>query len=473
MTENNDYDRSNGATHLADSEALARQPIVAPPGTASGRGVIEKDGYDRFSYRGALDSLPDLKHLWGEFSKKDLSSTSLLEDLYASLYKSKPKILENSKPEAHRNLIQQVMDSLDYDRMRATTRLSRAGSAIGTLELGESLLSQIPEGQPKQDAEDGRGWQHLNGCGSPDEQGRKLRSMVRQARRRTEETLETMRALGWSDEAGVHSASDIRSAAELSRKLRANDRLRRIAELAGRMRRLALAKHSTRARRQPDEVVGIEVGRDLQRAVPSELALLCTPMRETVLLRWAQGQLLQFQMEGREKLGKGPIVVCVDTSSSMSGAREVWSKAVALGLMAIAHREKRAFSVVLFSSTHQCGAWKFNVGAPMTEAMECLGTFYAGGTDFASPLNRALALINTSDPFEKADIVFITDGEFTFPRDYPDKFLAAKREVGASLYSIYIGTRGRSLDPISDGVAYVPHLGDGGDAEALELAFGI
>lgn len=441
--------------------------------------VIEKSGYDVFTYGGAKQALPDLAALEREGAEKNGCWPHLLSDVYSSLYKAQPREREESDaPEAHRRLVQQTMESLSYDQLRASTRLNRTGAAVATLELGEQLCRELPEGEPKQDPDDptDRGWEYLEGCNSVGEQGRKVRSMVRQAKARASETMETLQALGYGSGQGGGGETDLREAVQLSRKLRSNDDLRRIAQLAGRMKRLALAKRRTRLRRLPDEVVGVELGRDLQRAVPSELALLSSPLRRDVLTRWAQGQLVQYRVEGTESLAQGPIVVCVDESGSMSGERNVWAKAVCVGLLAIAQREKRPFAVIRFGSDYECQVHSFGKSPKMGEVLQALGSFFGGGTSFQRPLDESMKLIEADrseadNPLKRADTIFITDGRCRVDHSFAKAYLQRKQATSASLYTIYIATRGRSLDALSDGVAYLSDPTR--DAEALELAFGI
>ena len=60
--------------------------------------------------------------------------------------------------------------------------------------------------------------------------------------------------------------------------------------------------------------------------------------------------MLQYRLREDEQKGKGPMVVCIDVSSSMQGDKELWAKAVSLTLMDIARRQRRLFRAVLFSS---------------------------------------------------------------------------------------------------------------------------
>jgi uncharacterized protein with von Willebrand factor type A (vWA) domain len=438
--------------------------------------VIAKDGYDLFSYDGAKRSLSDLAGLESDGAKTNECWPPLLSDLYSALYKAKPERLEGSDaPEAHKRLVDQTIESLDYDAMRQTTRLNKVGAAIGTLELGEALLSQLPEGEPKRDPNDANdaGWDYLKGCSNQDDQGRAMRRMVRAAKKRTTETMETLQALGWGEGEGSGEQSDLAEAAKLSRKLRQDDSLRRIAQLAGRMRRMALAKRNTRLKRQPEEVVGVELGRDISQAIPSELALLASPLRLLVLDRWSRGQLVVYEKEGQEKLGQGPIVCVVDCSGSMRGERDVWSKAVCLGLLAIAQREKREFAIVFFNSSTT--TYTFSSKATMAQVMAAMSHGCSGGTNFERALSEGMSVVEKAetadDPLKRADLVCITDGDCRVSDAFAASYQKRAAATAAHLYTVYIGTHEESLNALSDGVARISDLSN--DSQALELAFGI
>ena len=64
-------------------------------------------------------------------------------------------------------------------------------------------------------------------------------------------------------------------------------------------------------------------------------------------------------MEMRPAAELGPIIVCLDTSGSMYGAREVVAKAVVLECMRGAHRQERKCYVYAF----RCGRPPAGVGA--------------------------------------------------------------------------------------------------------------
>ncbi len=59
-------------------------------------------------------------------------------------------------------------------------------------------------------------------------------------------------------------------------------------------------------------------GADLARALPVELARLTDPRRRLDFFRsLAERQVLEYQLGGSDRLGRGPLVVLLDKSSSM------------------------------------------------------------------------------------------------------------------------------------------------------------
>ena len=113
--------------------------------------------------------------------------------------------------------------------------------------------------------------------------------------------------------------------------------------------------------------------------------------------------------------GKGPMIVCIDVSSSMQGEKELWAKAVGLTLMDIARRQRRLFRAVMFSS----GDTSLKVldlnrerryQPELAKVIEMAEYFPGGGTDFQQPLDAAVALLEERK-LKRGDIVIITDGE--------------------------------------------------------------
>ncbi len=70
------------------------------------------------------------------------------------------------------------------------------------------------------------------------------------------------------------------------------------------------------------------------------------------LRRFVEGQTMIFEQKGKEELGKGPIILCLDQSGSMRNL-DAQAKGFTLALMSIARRQKRDFCLILFSTRTQ------------------------------------------------------------------------------------------------------------------------
>lgn len=171
-----------------------------------------------------------------------------------------------------------------------------------------------------------------------------LREAMAGAASDAQSTLDSARAWGMSDAELKRLSAGERL--KLAKRLRST-RMREIADLFGRIRNLSLCDSAVSDDRCYDEIVDLELGGDLDRVVPAELLLLGDPDTERdFLARMADGELMQYRVQGTDELGRGGIVMCVDASGSMAGAREMWSKAVMLVLLHEARAQNRTMHVI-------------------------------------------------------------------------------------------------------------------------------
>jgi len=252
----------------------------------------------------------------------------------------------------------------------------------------------------------------------------------------------------------------------LAARLKTDPRLRRMAELAGRMKRIAAAKRRQRVKHGADEITDVEQGGDLGRILPSELAKLSHPLLRLDFLRsLLERQVLQYELSGAETLGKGPVVVLLDKSGSMDGPRDEWATALALALLDHAQRDRRTYALLGFDARVKFEAI-VRPSAPLPEAglfVEC-----AGGTDIALAMERGLEIIRTHPgALRKADLVLVTDGG-------ADSTLAGKlREEAAridvTIYGLGIGVGLEWLAPWCDEAHVISSLStvDEGTASSL------
>lgn len=290
-------------------------------------------------------------------------------------------------------------------------------------------------------------------------------------------------AAGWATGTGAGTGGGELSAAQkvkLALQVKANPKLQRIAEVCGRFTRIALSTQKSKVQYPPDEVVGIKTGNELAHLVTSELALLADPILETVFYaRFTEKKLLQYELDKQEPQGRGPIIVSLDSSGSMTTAapggvtREVWSKGAALALMAIARLQKRDIAIIHFSDGGQVRTDLFGKGlASPLQVMETAEHFYGGGTDYSQWMTQALKLVDSAT-FNRADVIIVSDGEVAIPPDAVAEWNRRRKEREMRCYSVLIGETfgAKVLATISESVT--PLLDLTQDGEALNTMFSI
>ena len=265
---------------------------------------------------------------------------------------------------------------------------------------------------------------------------------------------------------------------ELGRRLTRNPKLKRLAQLVGRMRESALRLRKRSFERVNEETYAIERGAAIARLLPQELLAIRHPvLRRDFHRRFLEGNLQVYELRGVEEKGRGPMVVCLDGSSSMAGDKELWSKAVALTLLEIARRQRRLFRFLCFSSTDQ-PLWSLDLNpGPRYEIDErkvydLAEYFPGGGTDFEVPLSAATECLRASR-YKRGDIVLITDGECRVSPEWLARFRQDKRQLGFFVFSVLIDVGTSALETVrefSDKITSVGQLTDDA-ARDLFLAF--
>jgi uncharacterized protein with von Willebrand factor type A (vWA) domain len=256
--------------------------------------------------------------------------------------------------------------------------------------------------------------------------------------RMTEEMAEldqNIRGLGLG--AGGDGKQDARRRLELGERLAQSKKLRLLARLAGAFKEVAFEARKKTIPRAPQTMHAVTQGSDLAHLLPSELPGLDKSRRGVhldFLRRFVEGRLLQYDL--RAPANRGPMVVCVDGSGSMSGSKEIWAKAVALTLMEIARREKRRCLAMVFSD----GPEVFEVellakgrgaGSRLKVSDESVLAFAehfpGGGTNFEAPLRRAVDAVTTGT-YRNGDVIFITDGEASIGSELVEEIAEGRKK---------------------------------------------
>ncbi|WP_433379323.1 VWA domain-containing protein [Streptosporangium sp. CA-115845] len=275
----------------------------------------------------------------------------------------------------------------------------------------------------------------------------------------------------WGVQAGQLQRMSFEERSQLAQRL-AGNRLAEFAALIGRFRAVAKGERASKVRGAPGELVGVTLGDDLSRLVPSELAALAVaPLRADFVSRLAERRLMTYETRGEDIAGEGAIIACVDCSGSMESkdggdvSREAWAKACALALLDQARASRRTFVGVLFASAEQVEVFTFREGrADLEQVLAFAERFFGGGTSFQAPLDAAADVLQgqyDGDGTRHGDIVLITDGECGVDDDWMAQWRRRKALLGHRVFGVTVTTRPSPvLEELCDTVRTVTDLAD-------------
>jgi uncharacterized protein with von Willebrand factor type A (vWA) domain len=397
-------------------------------------------------------------------------AANVAADCLAAAFEPEPRLAERCADETMGRYFRQLLDTEAYQALHAQTRLDALASelAAGHFAQGYVALAQqeqtqnTPEGQPQTPQD-----------GARQEMRKDLRALsaaagaLQQATQDVDDLRDAQRAMG--DDPSNPQTLDPSGLKARFDRIRQSGRLRAIIENAGRYRRLAQAKQRQKTRHGQDDVVGVELGNDLGRLLPAELAALADPDLELdALRRYLERGLMQRELRGIETKARGPIVVVVDESGSMSaGGRIETAKALALAMAWVARHQRRYCCLVGFADDSNGNWLVIPPGHTDQDALlDWLGHFYSGGTSAAVPL---ITLPNRWEqigaPRGQTDVILITDGLLDVGDSTRDRFNAWKRAEQVKLFTLIIDEdEPGDLETVSDRVWTLPDLSIDTDA---------
>lgn len=239
-----------------------------------------------------------------------------------------------------------------------------------------------------------------------------------------------------------------------------------IKDLTHKMGRSYISEEKKKQTRIPEasrsEVHGTCRSDDLMRLLPSELVNLEDETLETLFYaRLLEKNLLSYELSGTQmtdgettedkKKRTGPVVACLDTSSSMSGNPQVKAKALLIAIANILKQEDRSLYVVLFGSSGEIREFAMDSENNTSGLLRFLQQGFGGGTNFESPLKRATEIISQKPNYIKADILMISDGDCSLSTDFNAWLKQETKQLDSSIYSVLCAGK-RVQDDFSDEV---------------------
>jgi uncharacterized protein with von Willebrand factor type A (vWA) domain len=227
-------------------------------------------------------------------------------------------------------------------------------------------------------------------------------------------------------------------ALKIADKLIGNDKLKKIAEIAGRMQRIQEQAKKQKIDSAGGGIVGITSGGEINKLTSTELASFATP--ETELMMWQrviEERAEVWRTEADENKGKGPIIVLQDGSGSTGGGIFDWESGMALALRQECASRNQPFYWIHFDTRTQVK--KFDAEGMELEAMEWAQTYMGGGTNPTEALRKAIDVLEDDEDFSDADVVLFSDGVFSPDGNVCQTFKMKLKEHGARCIGVYMG----------------------------------
>lgn len=272
-----------------------------------------------------------------------------------------------------------------------------------------------------------------------------FRGGCQEAKIRLDQLEDLQETFGWSTGPGgglLTTGGSSKQKLAIAHRVTSTPKLREIAEQAGRLRLMAERKRRSRTDESYTEIANVELGNDVARLLPSEYIKLSHPdLKPLFLQQYASRQLLQYQIIGKEPQARGPLIIGLDSSRSMRGFREIWSKAFALALLGIAIQQKRHCRILHFEGSIR-RVDDFPPGeVDPDKLLNSVEAFYDGGsTNWQGVLENGVELIKQNPSLHRADIVLVTDGCCKVTDDFKQAFEEDKRRLEFTCYGALIGS---------------------------------
>ncbi|WP_326609254.1 hypothetical protein OIE62_37420 [Streptomyces scopuliridis] len=497
--------------------------------------AVVADRFEQIAWRDTYEQSAGLRELADELSERYDYATDLLTDAFLAAYKVSPRLRERAEMVSSRlvnhQVIASLVESLEFAELRRETAgdpyaaamavLAQAAALRRMLERSRDAREQAEQAKTAQQNAEGAatavGAALQRAADEADEDGTvpapaadavqqaidASESAESAAQRTAQDAARALAAAAPGTRAGARNAAakaaeaareeaalmrawgvapgDLErmpfdQRARLAERLRTS-RLAQWAELIGRFRQMASGERARKVENTAGELVGVTLGDDLSRVIPSELANLGLPeLRAVFAARYAAGELMLYDSQGEQSTGRGAIIACVDTSHSMyetgpgGVTREAWSKACALALLDQARHAERDFVGILFSAADKIQVFRFPAGRPagIAQVLDFAETFLGGGTSYQRPLTAAGELLEeefNDTARTRGDIVMITDDECGVTEEWMRGWNDAKHLLGFRVFGVAIGApraaeAGSVLEALCDNLRSIEDLTD-------------
>lgn len=385
-----------------------------------------------------------------------------LSDLLIEMQEAEDKIkdLSKEKQELEENIENLKNNVSDLSEEDMKNKLQKIDEELENMEKqGDNIEEQLSDKLEESEEE----IENLS---------KEIAEAFNEAEKEVREATSYVKDWGLGDKPNKSSKIPFADKVEALERIRKSKKLKELSDIIGRFKDSAIKDQKNKHKDGAVAIKSVRIGNNIIHTLPSEKMLLTNETTKKEFYRkFNQKQLLEYELESDKLKSKGPMVVCIDMSSSMKGIKEKWSKAVTIALLEIAQEQKRNFAAILFNEDATEPIIIEKGKKEPEKILDIAERFDGGGTLFETPLQKALDVIEQSK-FKKADIVFITDGHsYTHP-DFIDKFNKMKDKKKFKVLSVLIYAGGNignieSLQLFSEDIMTIGELTELEDANSV------
>lgn len=460
---------------------------------------------DTHMYKDSVADIEMVRDKLFENNKKDEFVEQLTEDLFHCLYKVNPEINHEKDVVEEQRLSHQVLSSLvkseNFEKLRANTVANLFNSTLSLSSVQEQAMKTIDEytkrnkelkDMMKKISEAKKTRNRMDDLQNQGKDSSKTKEkldnllndidnsmantqfdlvdMVDELTKGLSNTTDTLNGVNsMLDGFGGQESSQVRKLPynekiALAKAVKNSHKFKDLHEQLGRMNQM-VNKVGKKPSPYGHTICDIGIGANLPKVLSSELINLTDrDLENNFYKKYSNKTLLEFKTDGQED-GRGPIVICLDESGSMTGVREVWSKAFCVACIQLASRQKRNCKVIIFSNRVKREFEFDKKKLDINKLVDFVEYFSRGGTNYDEPLEMALKTIEESK-YKKADILFVTDGEPSSDVDTEliKKINIAKEVKNFRVQSVLIGSgvSSKSVKPFSDSFVRISDLSNDG-----------
>ena len=337
-------------------------------------------------------------------------------------------------------VIRELLDLPDFHRVKNYTLVNTHMSTLISASFIEYLVNEL-----RSEVEGGNGKRGKREGEMSDRAS--ISRAVKRALEKVKEESKTLKniqkILSEGTQPGTGSVFDMEESGDEVIRLARNTDIKKLLEVISLIPQITHKVRRRTERSSRGELVGYELGSDLERLVPTELKLPKLYFR----IKFVESKLLLYEKVLPKTMG--PFYLLIDKSGSMEGEKIMWAKATAIALLMRARKENRDFYLRFFDGLpHPL----IRVPRKMKSSDAISFIKYlarvkgGGGTDITRAIVTACDDIASGTVKGRSDIVIITDGEDRISESIVEKKL---RMANARLVSVMILGENRDLKRLS------------------------